>query len=72
LTPKTKENITLEELERTWMAKMNDNCLFISAKNKENIDKLKDVLYKRIGELHAQRFPYNDFLYPMSDPESED
>jgi len=72
LTPKTKENITLEELERTWMAKMNDNCLFISAKNKENIDKLKDVLYKRIGELHAQRFPYNDFLYPMPDPESED
>lgn len=72
LTPKTKENITLEELERTWMAKMNDNCLFISAKNRENIDKLKDVLYKRIGELHAQRFPYNDFLYPMPDPESED
>jgi GTP-binding protein HflX len=72
LTPKTKENITLEELERTWMANMNDNCLFISAKNKENIDKLKDVLYKRIGELHAQRFPYNDFLYPMPDPESED
>jgi GTPase len=70
LTPKTKENITLEELKNTWMAKMDDNCIFISAKNVENIETLKELLYKRVGELHAQRFPYNDFLYPIPDSES--
>jgi len=67
LTPKTKENITLEELKNTWMAKLNENCLFISAREKENIDELKDLLYKRVKELHVQRFPYNDFLFQVYD-----
>lgn len=64
LTPPTKENITLDELKRTWMAKENENCIFISAKNKENIDEFRDVLYKRVRQLHVQKYPYNDFLYP--------
>ena len=63
LTPKTKENITLEELMSTWMAKMNENCIFISAKNKLNIDELREVIYKKVKELHVQKYPYNDFLY---------
>ena len=64
LTPATKENITLEELKKTWMARLNDNCLFISAKNKVNIDEFKMALYKKVRELHVQKYPYNDFLYP--------
>ena len=63
LTPKTKENITLEELMSTWMAKMNENCIFISEKNKLNIDELREVIYKKVKELHVQKYPYNDFLY---------
>ena len=63
LTPATKENATLEDLKRTWMARMNDNCLFISAREKENIDELRDILYKKVKELHVQKYPYNDFLY---------
>lgn len=67
LTPATRENITLDELRRTWMAKLGDNCLFISAKERENIDEMRDVLYKRVRELHVQKYPYNDFLYPTED-----
>ncbi len=63
LTPMTKENITLDELKRTWMAKLSDNCLFISAREKQNIDELRDILYKKVRELHVQKYPYNDFLY---------
>ena len=51
------------ELKKTWMAKLNDDCLFISAKNKENIDEFREVLYKKVRELHVQKYPYNDFLY---------
>ena len=69
LTPKTKENITLEELMQTWMAKMSDNCIFISARNKVNMDELKTMLYKRVKELHVQKYPYNDFLYQTYDEE---
>ena len=64
LTPPTKENITLEELKHTWMARENENCIFISAKDKENIDEFRDVLYKKVRQLHVQKYPYNDFLYP--------
>ena len=64
LTPATKENIPLEELERTWMARLNDNCLFISAKTKCNIETFRKALYIRVRELHVQKYPYNDFLYP--------
>lgn len=65
LTPPTKENITLAQLKNTWMSKLGDNCIFISAKKKENIDTFRDVLYKRVRELHVQKYPYNDFLYPI-------
>lgn len=64
LTPATKENIPLEELERTWMARLNDNCLFISAKTKCNIETFRKALYTHVRELHVQKYPYNDFLYP--------
>ena len=67
LTPETKENITLDELKKTWMARLDDNCLFISAQQKENIDELRDVLYRKVRELHVQKYPYNDFLYPVDD-----
>ena len=67
LTPMTRENITLDELRRTWMAKMSDNGLFISARERENIDHFRDVLYRKIRELHVQKYPYNDFLYPSEE-----
>ncbi len=63
LTPITKENISLDELRKTWMAKMGDCCIFISAREKENIDELRDKLYMKVRELHVQKYPYNDFLY---------
>ncbi len=67
LTPMTRENIPLSEFEKTWMAKMDNNCVFISAKDKINIDALKDMLYQKAREIHATRFPYNDFLYQKYD-----
>ena len=69
LTPKTKENITLEELMNTWMAKMDDNCIFISAKDKSNLEDFKNMLYKKVRELHVQKYPYNDFLYQTYESE---
>lgn len=69
LTDRTKENITLEELESTWMSKMRDNCIFISAKNRTNIESLKNLLYERVKEIHTKRFPYNDFLFEYYDEE---
>lgn len=65
LTPATKENVSLEELKRTWMAKMPEDCLFISAKNKENIDEFRNILYKKVREQHVRKYPYNDFLYDI-------
>ncbi|MBD5176849.1 MAG: GTPase HflX [Muribaculaceae bacterium] len=67
LTPATRENISLEEFKKTWMAKMNNNCVFISAKDKINIQALKDMLYEKAKEIHTRRFPYNDFLYQTYD-----
>jgi GTP-binding protein HflX len=66
LTPVKKNEVSLEELKRTWMAKLNDSCLFISAKEKENIDEFREVVYKRVRELHVQKYPYNDFLWQES------
>ena len=76
LTAPKKENISLEDLEKTWMAKLGSHgvkesgssghyleCMFISARQKENIDELRETLYKRVRELHVQKYPYNDFLY---------
>lgn len=65
LTAPTRENISLDELKQTWMAKMHGDCLFISARNRENVDELRDVLYKKVRELHVQKYPYNDFLYEV-------
>ena len=69
LTPRTKENLTLEELMKTWMAKLEDNCLFISARERINVEELKSVVYRRVKELHVQKYPYNDFLYQTYDEE---
>ena len=63
LTPMKRENISLEELKKTWMAKLYDDCIFISAKEKTNIDELKALFYDRIKAIHIQRYPYNDFLF---------
>jgi len=65
LSPIIQENLSLEELQQTWMSKIHDDCLFISAKEKLHIDTLKKLLYQRIRDIHITRFPYNDFLYPI-------
>lgn len=71
LTPRTKENIPLDELIRTWMAKLNDNCLFISATQRENVEALKEALYTKVREMHVQKYPYNDFLFDTYDTNGE-
>ncbi len=63
LAPVKRENISLEEFQKTWMSKMHDNCIFISAKEKLNIDNLKALLYEKIKAIHIERYPYNDFLF---------
>ena len=63
LMPKTKENTTLEELMNTWMAKENNPCIFISAKKKINLQNFRQLIYDEVKQVHAERFPYNDFLY---------
>lgn len=69
LTPRQRCNITLDELKDSWMAKMNDNCVFISARKGTNIDELKAKLYSMAREIHLARFPYNDLLYQKYDEE---
>ncbi len=69
LTPSAKENIPLADLMKTWMARLNDNCIFISAREKTNIDELKQLLYLKVRELHVQKYPYNDFLFQKYDEE---
>jgi GTP-binding protein HflX len=69
LTPRTKENLTLEELMKTWMAKRAGDCLFVSAREKINVDNMRSVIYQKVKELHVGRFPYHDFLYPNIDEE---
>lgn len=71
LTPKTKENISLDELKQSWMNKMHDDCIFISAKEKMNIDELKDMLYERVKAIHIERYPYNDFLFQKYEEDVE-
>ena len=63
LSPKTKENISLEELKKTWISKMEDNAIFISALNKTNFEDLRKLLYEKVKSLHIKRYPYNKFLY---------
>ena len=74
LTAPTRENISLDQLKLTWMAKIQSpdfkstsDCLFISAREKQNIDELRSILYSRVRELHVQKYPYNDFLYTIED-----
>lgn len=62
LTPSSRENLSLDDLKNTWMAK-DRKCLFISAKDKTNFDELRQVVYSEVRRIHTQRFPYNDFLY---------
>lgn len=63
LTPATKLNRTREELEKSWMARMGNDCTFISARTGEGMDELRRLLYDRVKAIHVQRYPYNDFLY---------
>ncbi len=67
LTPTSKENIGLEELKTTWMSKLEDNCIFISATNKINIENLRTLLYEKVKAIHIERYPYNDFLFQKFD-----
>ena len=67
LTPRTRENISLDEFRNMYMARMNNNCVFISAKDRINIDELKQMLYEKARQIHAERFPYNDFLFQKYD-----
>ena len=63
LTPPTRENVSLDEMMRTWMARLGDTCFFISARDKTNVPEFKQLLYKKVRELHVQKYPYNDFLF---------
>ena len=70
LTPETRKNISLEELKKTWMSKLKEDCIFISAKEGDNIDELKKLIYDKAKEVHITRFPYNDFLFYDYEEES--
>jgi GTP-binding protein HflX len=63
LDPDTRENMSLDDLKKSWMAKSNGACVFISAKKMENIQEIRDLLYDKVKEIHARRYPYDDFLY---------
>ncbi len=63
LAPPTKENLSLEDLQNTWMAKANSPCLFISARQKVNMEEFKELLYEEVKKLHLVRYPYNNLLY---------
>ena len=63
LTPMQRENYSLADLQKTWMARLGEDAIFISARNKENIDALRALLYDRIKAIHVKRYPYNDFLF---------
>ena len=69
LSPMKRENYSLDDLKKTWMANMGADCVFVSARQKENIDELKALLYERVKEIHIKRFPYNDFLFQKYDVE---
>ena len=68
LTPILRENLSLEDLQRTWMARLGEDAIFISARNKENIDTLRTLMYERIKAIHVKRYPYNDFLFQNYEP----
>ena len=72
LTPATRENLSLDELRRMWMATMNGDCLFVSARQHITIDELKRALYDRVRQLHVQKYPYNDFLFQHYEEETQE
>ena len=72
LTPATKENISLDQLMNTWMARLGHDCIFISARDRSNIEALKELMYNRVRELHVQKYPYNDFLFQSYDEAGEE
>ncbi|WP_281520509.1 GTPase, partial [Alistipes communis] len=63
LTPATDENRSLDDLKQSWIAKANTPCIFLSAKRRTNIDKFRQDLYGMVREIHAGRYPFNNFLY---------
>lgn len=63
LSPDTPENLSLDDLKKTWIAKSNGACVFISARKRENIKEIRDLLYEKVKTVHAKRYPYDDFLY---------
>ena len=63
LTPATKENLSLDDLKKSWIAKANTPCIFISARDKTGVDKLRSDIYGMVREIHAGRYPFNNFLY---------
>lgn len=69
LTEITRENLSLDDLKKSWIGRLGDNCVFISAKKQINIDALRALLYQKAREIHTQRFPYNDFLYTKYEDE---
>lgn len=71
LTPATRENLSLSQLKKTWMARLGDDCIFISARERQNIDELKELIYSRVRQLHVQKYPYNDFLFQQYDENGE-
>ena len=71
LSPIKKENYSLDDLKKMWMANLNDNCVFVSSKQKSNIEELKALLYQRVKEIHVKRFPYNDFLFQKYDVDEQ-
>ena len=63
LTPIKRENLSLQELQKTWMNKNNSPCIFISATNKDNVDSFRALIYNTVKEMHVKRYPYNNLLY---------
>ena len=72
VTEKTKVHFTLEELQKSWMSKMENNCVFISALYKENLEDFKSRVYEEVKKIHVKRFPYNNFLYQEYDVPAEE
>lgn len=72
LTPRTRENQSLTELEQSWMARMGADCVFISARNLSNLNAFKQLVYDRVKDIHVTRFPYNDFLFQTYDTDDLD
>jgi GTP-binding protein HflX len=71
LTPMTRENYSLEDLQKTWMARLGSDCIFISAKKKTNLDELKEKVYVEARRIHTERYPYDDLLYVDVEEDAE-